>query len=149
MTVDQTTRAHEDETANGARPAGLEAPEPPKPEIVHKLEDKREDLQNKPKAIRWLVVAAGFTLLLMGVVMMILPGPAFIVIPIGLALLSMQFCWAGRLLDRSLVEADKAKRKAEQTSTKQKVLTIAGAALAFAAAIALWGNFGDVPVLPV
>jgi uncharacterized protein (TIGR02611 family) len=122
---------------------------PPKPKLVRKLEAKRETLGEKPRPIRWLIAAAGFTLLLAGVVMMVLPGPAFLVIPIGLALLSIQFCWAGRLLDRSLVEADKAKRKAANTTTTQKLLTAGAVILAVAAVAGAWGYFGDVPVLPV
>ena len=122
---------------------------PPKPKLVRRLEAKRETYAEKPRPIRWLVAAAGFTLLLAGVVMLVLPGPAFLVIPLGLALLSIQFCWAGRLLDRSLVEADKAKRKAAETSTTQKVLTGGAVVLAACAGIALWGHLGDVPVLPL
>ena len=127
----------------------MTADAPPKPKLVRKLEAKRETYANKPRAIRWLVAVAGFTLVLAGIVMLVLPGPAFLVIPVGLALLSVQFCWAGRLLDRSLVEADKAKRKAADTSTTQKVVTVAGVTLAVCAGVAAWGYFGNVPVLPV
>lgn len=122
---------------------------PPKPKLVRKLEAKRETLAEKPRPIRWLLSAAGFTLLLAGAAMMVLPGPAFLVIPIGLALLSIQFCWAGRLLDRSLVEADKAKRKAAETTWTQRLLTGGAVVLAVAAGVALWGHYGNVPVLPV
>ena len=122
---------------------------PAKPKLVRRLEAKRETYAEKPRAIRWLLVAVGFTLLLAGVAMMVLPGPAFVVIPIGLALLSLQFTWAGRLLDRSLIEADKAKRRAAETSTTQKVLTAGAVALAVCAGLAAWSYFGDVPVLPV
>ena len=122
---------------------------PPTPKLVQKLEDKREVYAEKPRAIRWLITAAGFTLLLAGAAMLVLPGPAFLVIPIGLALLSIQFCWAGNLLDRSLVEADKAKRKAADTTWTQRLVTAGAVVCAVAAAIGLWGYFGDVPVLPV
>jgi hypothetical protein len=122
---------------------------PPKPKLVRKLEAQRETYADKPRAIRWLLVAAGFTLLLAGAAMMVLPGPAFLVIPLGLALLSLQFTWAGRLLDRSLVEADRAKRKAADTTLTQKLLTAGAVVCAVAAAIAVWGYFGNVPVLPV
>ena len=81
--------------------------------------------------------------------MLVVPGPAFVVIPIGLALLSLQFCWAGRLLDRSLIEAEKAKRRAAETTWTQRLLTGGAVVLAVAAGIALWSYFGDVPVLPV
>ena len=39
---------------------------------------------------RIVVAVAGVTVLLIGVVMIITPGPAFIVIPIGLAILSIE-----------------------------------------------------------
>jgi tellurite resistance protein TerC len=122
---------------------------PAKPKLVRKLEARRETIKDKPRPLRWLLVAAGFTLLLAGAVMLVLPGPAFVVIPIGLALLSLEFCWAGRLLDRSLIQADKARRKAAETTWTQRLLTAGAVALAVGAGIALWSYFGDVPVLPV
>jgi tellurite resistance protein TerC len=121
---------------------------PAKPKLVRRLEAQRETIKEKPRALRWLLVAAGFTLLLAGAVMLVLPGPAFVVIPIGLALLSLEFCWAGRLLDRSLVEADKARRKAAETTWTQRILTGGAVVLAIGAVIGLWSYFGDVPVLP-
>ncbi len=122
---------------------------PAKPKLVRKLEAQRETLKAKPRPLRWLLVAAGFTLLLAGVVMLVVPGPAFVVIPIGLALLSLEFCWAGRLLDKSLIQADKARRKAAETTWTQRLLTGGAVVLAIGAGIALWSYFGDVPVLPV
>ena len=47
------------------------------------------------------VAIAGFTVLVIGVAMIVLPGPAFIVIPLGLAILSTEFVWARSLLDRA------------------------------------------------
>lgn len=53
------------------------------------------------KQLRRLVVAViGFTVLAIGLVMIVLPGPAFIVIPTGLAILSVEFVWARNLLRR-------------------------------------------------
>ena len=55
--------------------------------------------------IRWLrraiVAVVGFTVLLVGIAMIVLPGPAFIVIPLGLAILATEFVWAARLLRRA------------------------------------------------
>lgn len=48
--------------------------------------------------IRLVIVLIGFIVLLMGIVMIVLPGPAFIVIPAGLAILASQFRWAKELL---------------------------------------------------
>jgi tellurite resistance protein TerC len=40
----------------------------------------------------------GFTILAIGIAMIVLPGPAIAVIPIGLALLATEFIWAKKLL---------------------------------------------------
>jgi tellurite resistance protein TerC len=45
-------------------------------------------------ARRIVVVVVGFTVLLAGVVMIVVPGPALIVIPVGLAILGIEFAWA-------------------------------------------------------
>ncbi len=50
------------------------------------------------QAKRMIVIVIGFTILFAGIAMIVLPGPAFIVIPIGLALLATEFIWARRLL---------------------------------------------------
>jgi tellurite resistance protein TerC len=47
-----------------------------------------------------VVGVIGGTVLLVGVVMIVGPGPAFIVIPIGLGILATEFVWARRLLNR-------------------------------------------------
>ena len=45
-------------------------------------------------ARRIVVLVVGATVLLVGVVMIVTPGPAVIVIPLGLAILSIEFAWA-------------------------------------------------------
>jgi len=47
-----------------------------------------------------VVAVIGATVLAIGIVLIVLPGPAFIVIPLGLAILATEFLWAGRLLRR-------------------------------------------------
>ncbi len=50
-------------------------------------------------AARKLAVAAvGTVVLIVGVALIVLPGPAFLVIPGGLAILATEFVWARRLL---------------------------------------------------
>jgi uncharacterized protein (TIGR02611 family) len=65
--------------------------------------------------IRWLrrllVGIIGFTVVLIGVAMIILPGPAFIVIPLGLAILATEFVWARRLLKKAKSYFDKQKER--------------------------------------
>ena len=57
---------------------------------------------------RKLVVAVvGFTVLLLGLALIVLPGPAVVVIPIGLVILATEFAWARRLLRRMKAEAER------------------------------------------
>lgn len=53
------------------------------------------------KAARRVAVAVlGSTIVLLGIVMIVTPGPALIVIPIGLAILGLEFAWARLWLKR-------------------------------------------------
>ncbi len=53
------------------------------------------------KSARRVVVAVvGSTILALGVAMLVLPGPAVVVIPIGLGILATEFVWARRYLRR-------------------------------------------------
>jgi tellurite resistance protein TerC len=45
-------------------------------------------------ARRIVIGLVGSTVLLIGIVMIVTPGPAFIVIPLGLAILGLEFAWA-------------------------------------------------------
>lgn len=47
-----------------------------------------------------IITIIGFTVLGGGIAMIVLPGPAIVVIPVGLAILSTEFDWAKRLLTR-------------------------------------------------
>ena len=49
---------------------------------------------------RVIVFVLGMSIVLVGVVMLVTPGPAVVVIPAGLALLATEFLWARRLLRR-------------------------------------------------
>lgn len=50
---------------------------------------------------RAVVAVIGFTVLLIGIAMVVLPGPAVVVIPLGLAILATEFVWAKRLLEKA------------------------------------------------
>lgn len=55
-----------------------------------------------PKPLRRIVVSLiGGTIVLIGIVLIFLPGPAFIVIPLGLLILGTEFAWARRILRRA------------------------------------------------
>jgi tellurite resistance protein TerC len=50
------------------------------------------------QAKRLVIIVTGFTVLAAGIAMIVLPGPAIVVIPVGLAVLATEFIWARKLL---------------------------------------------------
>ena len=72
--------------------------------------DPREDNSSirttASQAKRLIRIVIGFTVLLIGIAMIVLPGPAVVVIPVGLAILATEFVWAKKLMKRF---TDKAK----------------------------------------
>jgi len=49
---------------------------------------------------RLLIFVVGITVLIIGIIMLVTPGPAVVVIPIGLGILGLEFAWARVLLQR-------------------------------------------------
>lgn len=45
-------------------------------------------------ARRIAVAVVGITVLIIGIALIVLPGPAIVVIPVGLAILGLEFAWA-------------------------------------------------------
>ena len=71
-------------------------------------------MQNKLnlRSIKKIIIAViGFTILIIGVLMIVLPGPAFIVIPLGLAILATEFVWAKKWLDKVKQKISEQKQK--------------------------------------
>jgi tellurite resistance protein TerC len=68
--------------------------------------------------LRKLIIALiGGTVLLIGIALIVLPGPAFIVIPIGLAILATEFAWARRAVVKARAMVAKARgRRPEPVS---------------------------------
>ena len=77
------------------------------------------------KAARRVVIGiVGMTIVLIGVVMIVTPGPALVFIPIGLAILSIEFTWARVWLKRvreSISNRNSNSLKARAESHRQRV----------------------------
>lgn len=70
----------------------------------------RLGLANRPRVRKLIVAVIGSTVVLFGLALIILPGPAVLVVPLGLALLATEFAWARRLIRHGGVVWDKARR---------------------------------------
>jgi uncharacterized protein (TIGR02611 family) len=119
----------------------------PRPKLIEKLEARRETHRERNRIFRIAFGVAGALVLLGGVVMLVTPGPAFVLIPVGLAMLSLEFVWAERLLERSLEQAQMAQQKAAETTRRQRIFGAIAGLLAVAACVlgVLWW---DIPLLP-
>ena len=76
-----------------------------------------------PKTLCRVVVGViGGTVVLIGVALLVLPGPAFIVIPLGPLILGSEFAWARRLLRRGKEMIGKARMECVENLAAQKKL---------------------------
>jgi uncharacterized protein (TIGR02611 family) len=119
----------------------------PRPKLVEKLEAQRAEHLERHMVLRVGIAIVGLLVLLGGLIMLVTPGPAFVLIPIGLAILSLEFKWAENLLETALEQAEKAQQRAAQTTRTQRIIGMVLTGLAIAACIAavlLW----DIPILP-
>jgi len=76
-------------------------------------------VKQAPRVIRKIFAAViGTTVLLIGVALIVLPGPAVLVIPIGLGILASEFVWARRAIKRGQILMKRAKRAVVGSKTK-------------------------------
>ena len=73
-------------------------------------------------ARRIVIAVVGVSVLLVGIVMLVTPGPAFVVIPAGLAILSIEFAWARHWLKklRETLSVRNGKRRQASAKTHQE-----------------------------
>jgi tellurite resistance protein TerC len=62
-----------------------------------------------------IISVVGFTVLLIGIALIFLPGPAIVVIPIGLVILAGEFVWAKSLLDKLKNQMSNAGKKLKKS----------------------------------
>ena len=121
-----------------------------RPELLVKLQERKERHKQRHIVHRAAVVMVGVFLVCAGIVMSGpgVPGPGIVTIIVGLGFLALEFERAERLLERAIVMGDRAAARAERTTTGQRVAAgVAGmvGAVAFAFAAFTW----DIPLFPV
>jgi uncharacterized protein (TIGR02611 family) len=126
------------------------ATEDDRPELLIKLQERKARHKQRNIFQRIGIVILGVLVVIAGIIMSGpgVPGPGIVTILLGLGFLALEFDWAERLMERVIIWGDKAAERAEQSTTRQRV--IAGlvavlAAGAFVAAAILW----DIPLVPV
>jgi len=89
------------------------------------------------------VALVGGLVVLAGMVMIVTPGPALVLIPLGLAILATEFRWARRWLEKAREQARLAKERAEAMDprVRRRRLLLTGLAVLVVLAVAgtyLW-----------
>jgi hypothetical protein len=104
-------------------------------EVPGKIERRRTRHRRRSKPYRVAWVVAAVIIILAGIALVVLPGPAFVVIPIGLAMLSLEFGWLSRVLGAG-IERGAGATEAVQRASPAKKFALAAVGLAVAAGIA-------------
>ena len=121
---------------------------PPQHNLIERLHRTRAAHRTRNRVYRTLFALTGIVVTVVGAAMLVLPGPALAVIPVGLFMVWMGSAWAGGLLGRALERGEKARRAARAAARAQRILGAIAAGLAVAGAVVaalIW----DLPVLPV
>ena len=76
-----------------------------------RIHEERQRHQARSRFYRAGFAAVGFAVLLGGLALLVLPGPALVVIPIGLAMLALEFAWAERALAWAVERFERGKER--------------------------------------
>lgn len=93
---------------------------------------------------RLIVLIVGVLVTLAGIAMLVLPGPGWVAIFVGVAILASEYAWAHPLLRQVKIWADRAKRTALDPKRRRRNQAVAGVglvglALGAWAYVARWG----------
>jgi uncharacterized protein (TIGR02611 family) len=84
------------------------------------------------------VLLVGFGLVIAGIAMLVLPGPGWAAIILGLIVLASEYAWANRLLDPVRRWARRAAEAALDPRVRRRNLIIAGVLVVVIAALVVW-----------
>ena len=74
-------------------------------------------LDKMPVIRKVVYTVIGATVVLIGIVMIVLPGPAIVVIPLGLAILASEYAWARRVIRRGRVFVGRVRKPKNRVKT--------------------------------
>ncbi len=142
--TDDTLRQHLRE-ASAAAYRKVESSAPPS--VAARMGAFRERIRSRralDTAWRMMVFTLGLTLVALGVLMMVLPGPGWGALILGLVVLASEFTWATRVLDPVKEAAHRAKEAALDPRRRRRNLILGGIAGVAAAVFLIWylANYG-------
>jgi uncharacterized protein (TIGR02611 family) len=114
---------------------------------VDRLRQQRARHLGRSRFYRVPFAVLGFTIVLIGVALLVLPGPGLLVMAAGLGMLALEFAWAERVLDRTLERMTRTTRAVRRGNRVLKALSTAAGVAGVAALVAV-GLYFDLPFLP-
>jgi uncharacterized protein (TIGR02611 family) len=115
---------------------------------IDRIRERKDRHRQRSRLYRASFAASGFVVIAVGIVLIPLPGPGWLIVAIGLAMLALEFDSAERLLELVLDRLERVAEQAVAASPVQKLLgtlaVLAGGAALIGAAL-LWG----LPFVPV
>jgi uncharacterized protein (TIGR02611 family) len=114
---------------------------------IERLRAQRERHLGRSRFYRVPFALLGFTVVLIGLALLVLPGPGLLVMAAGFAMLALEFAWAERVLERTLERMTRTTQAVRRGNRTLKALSTAAALAGLAALIAVALYF-DVPFLP-
>ena len=124
----------------------MERENAPHPWLVRLREQRRRHL-GRSRFYRVPFALLGFTIVLVGIAMLVLPGPGLLVIAAGLAMLALEFAWAERVLERTLERMSGTSSRVRRLSRLEKIVSVLAGLAALGALIAV-ALYVDIPFLP-
>jgi uncharacterized protein (TIGR02611 family) len=118
-----------------------------RPRVIERVRARQERHRQRNRLFRVAFAAAGFFVLLLGVIMLFTPGPGWAAIILGLGMLALEFTWAERALERVIDQAERAADQVSKGSPARRAALIFLGVLSTAALVALivlW----DIPFFP-
>ncbi|HEY5184693.1 MAG TPA: TIGR02611 family protein [Actinomycetes bacterium] len=103
-----------------------------------RLRDRARDCRATDLAWRAVVFGLGWTVVAAGLLMLVLPGPGWAVVFLGLAILGSEFAWARQLLRRSREWVRRAARQARNPARRRRNLLLCCSGLLTLALAATW-----------
>lgn len=87
-----------------------------------------------------VVAVVGGLVTVTGVIMIVTPGPAFVLIPLGLAILATEFAFARRWLEWARDQAERARRRSEamDPAVRRRRLVVAGLVVLVVVGLVAW-----------
>ena len=114
---------------------------------AEELRERKERHKQRGRTYRVSFAVVGFALVALGLALVPLPGPGWLIVAVGLGMLALEFDRAERLLHRILSRLERITEQASEAGPLAKALSVVAAVLGLAGGVAVIVLF-DVPYFP-